>query len=622
MNPDEEDDRTVVRPTGAGGSTVRVTRGGSGDVPPAAAAPSATQHTHTLPTGTRLGEFELTQTLGEGGFGIVYLAWDHSLQRKVALKEYMPSAIASRVGGTEIRPRSERHQETFEAGMKSFINEAKLLAQFDHPALVKVYRFWEANGTAYMVMPFYEGVTVRDAVRKFAEPPDEAWILALLEPLFHALSMLHGSQCFHRDIAPDNIMLLAPNERPLLLDFGAARRVIGDMTQALTAILKPGYAPVEQYAEVPGLKQGPWTDVYALAAVVHWVITGKTPPASVGRMFGDSYVPLVERAAGRYSPQFLAAIDRALVVLPDKRTPTIDALRHDMTSPSGAAPLPLAPGGPALRGDAPVPRADEPRTSPPGHAAWPATVEATRAAAQAPVPASPRPDEATSDEVTLPPRSATTAAAHANAGARTSARTSAGANANASADSRPKRWPLFAAIAGVLIAAGVAAVVWSSRTPAPALAQPPTASPGAAPTAATTPPSPVVAEPVVAPPAQETKPAVAETPPPATEARPPIAEAGPSKAEGRPGGTPAEPPSGPAIVAPPAEPRVATTRKPPPKPAATEPRAAEPRVVEPRAEPRAASADRDAECARLFARLSLGENNQELIDRVKTLRCR
>ena len=227
MNPDDEDDRTVVRPTGAGGSTLRKTQGATGnEVPPTA---STTQNTHTLPNGTRLGEFELTETLGEGGFGIVYLAWDHSLDRKVALKEYMPSAIAFRVGQTEIRPRSERHQETFEAGMKSFINEAKLLAQFDHPALVKVYRFWEAHGTAYMVMPFYEGVTVRDAVRKRAEPPDEAWIVALLEPLFHALSMLHTSQCFHRDIAPDNIMLLAPNERPLLLDFG--RRVIGDMTQ-------------------------------------------------------------------------------------------------------------------------------------------------------------------------------------------------------------------------------------------------------------------------------------------------------------------------------------------------------------------------------------------------------
>ena len=597
MNPDDEDDRTVVRPTGAGGSTVRMTQGAPrGDVPATASA-STTQHTHTLPTGARLGEFELTETLGEGGFGIVYLAWDHSLDRKVALKEYMPSAIAFRVGQTEVRPRSERHQETFEAGMKSFINEAKLLAQFDHPALVKVYRFWEANGTAYMVMPFYEGVTVRDAVRRLPEPPDEAWILALLEPLFHALAMLHASQCFHRDIAPDNVMLLAPNDRPLLLDFGAARRVIGDMTQALTAILKPGYAPVEQYAEVPGLKQGPWTDVYALAAVVHWIITGKTPPASVGRMFGDSYVPLVDRAAGRYSPQFLAAIDRALVVLPDKRTPSIDAFRHDMTAPGGAMPQGAPLPGPSVRADSPLPRTDGPRT-PTANTRWPATVEATPATArQAPTPLpADRADDEAGDQTTLPPRTVTAA--------------------SPAPEANPKRrWPVFAAIGGVVVAVGVAAVVWSSRTPSTAVAQPtpPAVTPPVAAPVAATQPAPVGAEPApgVLPPPAETKPLVQEANPPAPEAKPPAVAS--------------EPPPVPAVVAPPAtpEPRAATTRKPPvQKPAPAEPRAPEPRPEPRAAEPRSGGADREAECARLFARLSLGENNQELIDRVKTLRCR
>src|SRR5262249_21690988 len=124
----------------------------------------------------------------------------------------------------------------------------------------------------------------------------------------------------------------------LLLDFGAARRVIGDMTQALTVILKPGYAPVEQYAEVPGMKQGAWTDVYALAAVVYYAVLGKTPPTSVGRLMNDSYVPLSEAAAGRYSPAFLAAIDRALAVKPDDRTPSIAALRADL----GMEPLEAA----------------------------------------------------------------------------------------------------------------------------------------------------------------------------------------------------------------------------------------------------------------------------------------
>ena len=283
-----------------------------------------------LPVGFYLGEFEITKVLGEGGFGIVYLAEDHSLGRRVALKEYMPSSLAQRIGRTQVSVKSERHRETFEAGLKSFVNEARLLAQFDHPSLVKVYRFWEANGTAYMVMPFYEGITLKDELKAMGAPPDEAWLRELLEPLSEALAVIHAEQCYHRDIAPDNVILLKGSNLPLLLDFGAARRVIGDMTQALTVILKPGYAPVEQYAEVPGMKQGPWTDVYALAAVVYYAITGKTPPTSVGRLMNDNYVPMTQAGAGRYSPAFLAAIDRALVVKPEQRTQSIDDLRRDL----------------------------------------------------------------------------------------------------------------------------------------------------------------------------------------------------------------------------------------------------------------------------------------------------
>jgi serine/threonine protein kinase len=283
-----------------------------------------------LPVGFCLGEFEITKVLGEGGFGIVYLADDHSLGRRVALKEFMPSSLAQRVGGTQVSVKSERHRETFEAALKSFVNEARLLAQFDHPSLVKVYRFWEANGTAYMAMPFYEGITLKDELKAMGAPPDENWLRELLEPLSEALAVIHAEKCYHRDIAPDNVILLKGSNRPLLLDFGAARRVIGDMTQALTVILKPGYAPVEQYAEVPGMKQGPWTDVYALAAVVYYAITGKTPPTSVGRLMNDHYVPMMQVGAGRYSPGFLAAIDRALIVRPEQRTQSIADLRRDL----------------------------------------------------------------------------------------------------------------------------------------------------------------------------------------------------------------------------------------------------------------------------------------------------
>lgn len=324
--PDPEDDRTVIRP-----AAPRPAAPAAAESPAQAArsqpAGSAGDSGNAAPIGTYLAEFEIQQVLGEGGFGIVYQAWDHSLERKVALKEYMPSSLAARASATTVQVKSERHRETFEAGRKSFINEAKLLAQFDHPSLVKVYRFWEANGTAYMVMPLYEGTTLKDHLKQRGGPPDEAWLMSLLDPLTEALAAIHAESCFHRDIAPDNVILLAGSGRPLLLDFGAARRVIGDMTQALTVILKPGYAPIEQYAEAPHMKQGAWTDIYALAASVHFALVGRTPPPSVSRMMSDTYQPLATQLAGRYSARFLEAIDRALIVKPEERTQSIAELR-------------------------------------------------------------------------------------------------------------------------------------------------------------------------------------------------------------------------------------------------------------------------------------------------------
>ena len=282
---------------------------------------------NVLPVGTHLGEFEILDLIGEGGFGIVYLAYDHSLERQVALKEYMPSGLAKRTTHLAVTVRSQHNVETFTAGLKSFINEAKMLAQFDSQSLVKVHRFWEGNGTAYMVMPFYEGITLKQALKQRRVTPSESWIRVLLADLFDAIEIIHRGQCLHRDIAPDNILLLKDG-RPLLLDFGAARRVIGDLTQCLTAILKPGYAPIEQYADIAGLRQGPWTDIYALAAVVYYLIAGKAPPPAVARMVHDEQVPAREVGKGRYSAGFLAAIDKALSVKPEQRFRSIAELRH------------------------------------------------------------------------------------------------------------------------------------------------------------------------------------------------------------------------------------------------------------------------------------------------------
>lgn len=361
---------------------------------------------NALPLGTMLGEFEILRVLGEGGFGVVYLARDQSLRREVAIKEYMPASLAARGTGQQVAFNSERNRAVFGAGLVSFINEARLLAKFDHPSLVKVYRFWQANGTAYMSMPYYEGATLKETLRQLGGAPDERWLLAFLGALTEALGVIHAERFLHRDIAPDNILLLAGSGRPLLLDFGAARQVIGDATQALTAILKPGFAPVEQYADTPGLRQGPWTDVYALCAVVYTAIMGRKPPVSVARTVSDNYLPLVQHATGRYSERFLAAIDAGLQLQPQRRTASVAALRVSLgldsvplaptpaSTPTSARPsIPMAPpmpmpsAGAARIPGAPVWQPANGRQSPPTPTRPPAMASPDRLAAPANAPA-------------------------------------------------------------------------------------------------------------------------------------------------------------------------------------------------------------------------------------------
>lgn len=318
MSESGNDDKTVL-PTPLGAS-------GAADAP--VSAPVDSDEHNALPIGTRVAEFEIKSIIGVGGFGIVYLAHDHSLGRDVALKEYLPASLAYR-NGLGVSIRTARQADTFAAGLSSFINEGRVLAHFDNPSLVKVYRFWNANGTAYMVMPYYEGPTLKQALQDGTEAPTEAWLKGLLLPLLSALELLHGENYFHRDIAPDNI-LLVKGKRPILLDFGAARRVIAGSTKAPTVILKPGYAPVEQYFDNPDMAQGAWTDIYAVAAVMHYAIMGKAPVPSVSRLMKDSATPLAQAAAGRYSDAFLRAIDRALSVRPEHRPQTIAQFRESL----------------------------------------------------------------------------------------------------------------------------------------------------------------------------------------------------------------------------------------------------------------------------------------------------
>ena len=299
-----------------------------------------------LHAGTRLGEYELLRLLGVGGFGIVYLAFDHALEREVAIKEYMPASLAGRTETMHVSIRSQSDAESFALGLKSFVNEAKLLARFDHPSLLKVHRFWEANGTAYMAMPVMRGRTVKDIRHGMQGTPDEAWTRRILMPLLGAIEKLHSEGVYHRDIAPDNIQI-EPDGSPVLLDFGAARRVLSDKTQSLTAILKPAYAPIEQYGEAGSVRQGPWTDLYALGATLHYVLLGRPPPPATTRTVHDEASSLTTGNLPGCSEAFLHTIDWMLCPRPTDRPQSVAELRDVLEGrarlparrPTDAAPL-------------------------------------------------------------------------------------------------------------------------------------------------------------------------------------------------------------------------------------------------------------------------------------------
>ncbi|PWF49273.1 serine/threonine protein kinase, partial [Massilia glaciei] len=288
--------------------------------------PPGTGSENCLRIGTRLDDYEITGILGEGGFGIVYIAFDHALQRSVAIKEYMPGALAARAGDQSVAVRAARHQDTFNVGLKSFINEARFLAQFDHPSLVKVHRFWEQNQTAYTAMRYYDGRTIKDIVAHNPELVTDAWCRQVMRQILEALEMLYTMNILHRDVSPDNI-IVQENGEAVLLDFGSARQIIGDMTRGLTVILKPGYAPIEQYSGDASLAQGAWTDIYALASLMYFAIVKEAPATSIARMVKDPTTPLAERAPAGFGADLLAAIDKGMAVLPQDRPQSIDAFR-------------------------------------------------------------------------------------------------------------------------------------------------------------------------------------------------------------------------------------------------------------------------------------------------------
>ncbi|MBB3264277.1 hypothetical protein FHW79_001892 [Azospirillum sp. OGB3] len=250
---------------------------------------------HLLPGTRLLGRYLVGRVLGQGGFGATYLGWDERLQIKVAVKEFYPANLVSRAAGSSgVVPFSDDHARGFSAGLAKFLEEARMLARLrEVKEIVSVQDFFEENETAYLVMELLDGRTLKRHVAESGGRIAARPTLTLLSPIIKALHAVHEQGLIHRDISPDNIFLTSGGERKLL-DFGAARHAAGKSAD-LTVILKPGYAPPEQYA--PDGKQGPWTDVYALCATVYYALTGKTPPDATSRFMSDRVPRLAEGGA-------------------------------------------------------------------------------------------------------------------------------------------------------------------------------------------------------------------------------------------------------------------------------------------------------------------------------------
>lgn len=282
----------------------------------------STVYRNALDLSSTLGEYRLESVLGIGGFGITYLARDTHLEKQVAIKEYLPGDLAVRALDGSVVPVSTDHQHDYQWGLERFIQEARTLARFSHPHIVRVNRYFESNGTGYMVMDYEEGESLIQLLKRQPQPP-EAELRRILLPLLDGLAAVHAAKFLHRDIKPGNIFI-RNNGSPVLLDFGAARANIGG-SHGMTAVLTPGFAPLEQYA-VDG-RQGPWTDLYAMAGVLFRVVTGQNPPDAVSRLQNDTVAQTLAGARGRYSEPLLRAIEWGLKVQPELRPQSVGEWR-------------------------------------------------------------------------------------------------------------------------------------------------------------------------------------------------------------------------------------------------------------------------------------------------------
>lgn len=302
---------------------------------------------HLIP-GTVLNDtYLIGRVLGQGGFGITYLGWDLNLNIKLAVKEYFPQQYATRLSGkSKVSAFSGSLGSQYAYGLDKFLQEARTLAQFEgHPNIVAVRNYFQANDTAYLVMSFVEGVTLKEYLKSTGKAIPFNQVLSLVMPVLDALREVHAADILHRDISPDNIFINKKGQ-VVLLDFGAARQAIGEKDRSISIILKPGYAPEEQYRSRG--KQGPWTDVYAVAATMYHLVTAMQPPEALERLVEDALVPPSQMGVAITVNQEQALL-KALAVSASNRFQTVEAfqaalIEDNTTALSGSFALNQQPG--------------------------------------------------------------------------------------------------------------------------------------------------------------------------------------------------------------------------------------------------------------------------------------
>ncbi|MBI1203223.1 MAG: protein kinase [Rhodopseudomonas sp.] len=284
-----------------------------------------------LEPGAKIMQYRIVEVLGAGGFGITYLAEDEMLGKRFAIKEYFPEQFALRKG-VSVHARSDKVDD-FTWGMQRFLEEARSLARFNHANIVGVSQIFEANNTAYIVLEYQVGRSLKAWLAENSGSPSQEQLDGIVAPLLDALELIHRNDMLHRDLAPDNIYIREDGS-PVILDFGSAREAIAARSKTISAIVKSGYSPAEQYS-TRGSGQGPWSDVYALAATLYLCVTGKTPEEATERLIADEIVPAAEVAQGRYRKTFLDAIDWGLRLIPKNRPQSIAEWRAALLQDGG-----------------------------------------------------------------------------------------------------------------------------------------------------------------------------------------------------------------------------------------------------------------------------------------------